>query len=178
MGNFDVDEFLWTPEGASPLLLQLGTVYAGYDQISILSMVFGTSNRSQPISANETVIEAFTWRAALPDSESAPYYGARFGHKTLYRPHRMWWVDVHDAQCGLRAACRMARIAPLAPNLRMNHYQFKSRAEQHAKAIANGNPYIEFDAPRDALLNAVQDRSTAYIVRELRSRLYKNEADV
>ncbi len=169
MGNFDVDEFLWTPEGAPPLLVQLGTAYAGYDQISIRSMVFGTSNISQPIPANQTVIEAFTWRAALPDSESAPYYGARFGHKTLYRPDRMWLVDVHDAYCGIRAACRVVHLEPLAANLRMNHYQFKSRAEQHAKAIANGNPYIEFDAARDALLNAVLDRSIIIYLDRLRA---------
>jgi hypothetical protein len=68
MGNFDVDEFLWTPQSISPLTQLLQSTYAGFDKIDIIAIVFRNSNFSEPV--NRPVIEASP--TALPIAPTFP----------------------------------------------------------------------------------------------------------
>ena len=49
----------------------------------------------------------------------------------------------------------------------MNHHQNKSRAEQHAKAVLNGNTALDIDPNKEAAMNAEEDRTVTYILNEL-----------
>ena len=169
MCNFDVDEFLWTPEGGAPLSLLLRTTYAGYDKIDIVSIVFGTNNIPQPIPADTLVIDAYTRRAFAGQVYPyfTPYDSDRFGHKSLYRPGSIGGVGVHDAVCKSSASCVVAKIAPLASDIRMNHYQYKSRAEQRLKSILNGNPTIDINPEKEFIMNEVEDTSIGYVASAL-----------
>ena len=185
MCNFDVDEFLWTPEGGAPLSLLLRTTYAGYDKIDITSIVFGTNNISHPITTTTTtttttidalVIDAYTRRAlAGPYPRFTPYDGDRFGHKSLYRPGSVDGVGVHDAGCSSSSSssgsCVVAKISPLSSDIRMNHYQYKSRAEQRLKSVLNGNPTIDINPEKESVMNEVEDTSIRYIIPALVQQL-------
>jgi hypothetical protein len=92
MVNFDVDEFIWSPSMTVRSLQS--SMYAGYDRMSIIGSVFGTSNRSEP--SMDPVTSVYTHMARA----EPPYYGGtRFGHKDLYRPDKVLSVDVHRAKC-------------------------------------------------------------------------------
>jgi hypothetical protein len=169
MCNFDVDEFLWTPENGVSLSLLLRTTYYGYDKIDVVSMVFGTNNISQPV-VDRLVIDTYTRRAlAVPLPLFTPYDGDRFGHKSLYRPTMIHSLGVHDAVCDFY--CKVAVISPLASDIRMNHYQYKSRAEQHLKSILNGNPTLDINPEKELVMNEVEDTSIRYIIPVLVQQL-------
>ena len=150
MGNFDVDEFIWTPRGSISVIPSLLNYrYGGYDRVRIVGSVFGGNNISEPV--RTPVISTYTRRArADPPFED----GLRFGHKELYRPDRVGGTDVHSSWCW---TCATITIPPLAPDLRMNHYQYKSRTEQRDKAVQNGNERLEVDPAVEAVVNEVED---------------------
>jgi hypothetical protein len=172
-GNFDVDEFLWTTNAAitpswMPLPELLNSRYAEYDAIDIISIVFGTSNLSVP--DDRLVVSKLTHRAlAGKYPRFTPYDGNRFGRKALYRPDRIWYVDIHSAKCFI--FCHTAYVYPLADDLQMNHYQYKSFAEMEAKAIVNVNPPLKFNPEKEALLNEVEDLRIQFIIPKLMERL-------
>jgi hypothetical protein len=156
MGNFDVDEFIWTPRDAKRLPRLLQSTYAGYDRVAIRGTVFGDNNHSVP--SPLPVIQAYTRRGTT----DPPYDGNfRFGRKELYRPAGVAGVAIHNAWCWL---CSEATVLPLAGDLRMNHYQIKSLAEQRAKAELNGNPMISFDPYMNSELNSVEDTDILYVL--------------
>jgi hypothetical protein len=164
MGNFDVDEFIWTPRGAPSLNWLLKVKYAEYDIIHIVGTVFGNSNVTK--NDYKSVISTFNHRAHQEPYLFFSYSGARFGHKSLYRPQKIkeGRVNIHDVTC---YTCNQIKIYPLANTLRMNHYQYKSRQEQLTKAITNGNHALDPDPMSEALMNEVEDNSIAYLLPRL-----------
>jgi hypothetical protein len=166
MGNFDVDEFIYTPENAPPLQDILENAYKDYDRISVTGLVFGSNNHSRP--TKQPVIEAFT-RCARMDP-ALDQNGYRFGHKELYRPERVFSSDIHNTLCW-PGICQTAVVSPLADDIRMNHYQYKSREERRAKALLNGNSVIEIDSTREAVLDEVEESGIQYIIPKLTSHL-------
>ena len=160
MANFDVDEFIWTPQANTSLLTLLRQPrFAEIDKVELWGPVFGTSGRSENNTA--PLLETLTHRAPYyynKNTNHADNQGPQnyLGHKALYRPGKVWEVDVHGAECAFN--CRSLKVEPLDADLRFNHYQFRSRTEEHTKAVVNGNPGIDFDVARDIQLNQVEDR--------------------
>lgn len=162
MGNFDCDEFLWTPRGTQSLTKLLQTAYLEYDKIEIISSVFGNNNTTDP--EYTSVIEKFTKR-----SDSSPflfifYHGHKFGHKSLYRPEKMYYINIHEAMC---SNCKSTTVYPLAQDIRMNHYQYKSRTEQRMKVFINGNNAIDENHVNEDLLNKVEDKDILYLAHHI-----------
>ena len=157
MGNFDIDEFLWTPYKLHSLTRLLSVKYARYDAINMAASVFGNNNKTEP--NYQSVLNTFTRRS---ESLVFPEYdGIRFGKKALYRPETSNYVGIHSIDCD---GCRELSIKPLASDLRMNHYRYKSRKEQHLKSIINGNPDIELDYATEKRMNAVEDKGILYLI--------------
>lgn len=151
MANFDVDEFVWTPKGPGQLpLMLMDPSLSGYDRLDIMGLVFGTSNVSRP--SPRPVLETYTHRVR-PNLEDL--HGPGFARKALFRPGRVRFVTVHDSWC---IPFHSLEIRPLSPVLRLNHYQYKSRAEQHEKAFLNGNPGLHVNSEVEAAMNEVEDR--------------------
>jgi hypothetical protein len=165
LGNFDVDEFMWTPRDA---VLNLTTLLHSYKQhyqhVHVVGVVYGTNNLTQPTSL--PVIQAFTNRTQIDPGVSD--HGPDYARKMLYQPSQTWWVGVHSAVCWL---CTALMLQPLAPELRFNHYQWKSREEQVQKAVLNGNPVIAYDSRTEAHWNAVKDEDITYVLPALLPRL-------
>jgi hypothetical protein len=164
MGNFDVDEFLYTPKGMGPLTRILKFRYADYDRISITGLVFGSNNHSTPV--DMPVIQAFTRCAKM--EPALDFNGFRFGHKELYRPDRVSSSNIHDTWCW---TCRTKYILPLASDIRMNHYQYKSQMERHAKMLLNGNPALDANPVRDAVLDETEEPGIQYLLPRLKKMM-------
>ena len=130
---------------------------SGYDRLGIVGLVFGTSNVSKP--TDRPVLETFTHRASASPKDLD---GPGFAHKSLFRPSRVRFVSVHDSWC---IPFRSLEIRPLSPVIRLNHYQYKSRAEQHEKAFLNGNPGLEASLEIEAYMNQVEDREILELFR-------------
>ena len=64
-------------------------------------------------------------------------------------------------------------IKTLGDDLRMNHYQYKSKQEQLLKANMNGNDQIQPKKEKDAVMNEVEDNSIFYLIPILKERLVK-----
>lgn len=159
MGNFDVDEFVWTPRtGQTVARLLTHSKLASYDRIDLVGLVFGTSNVSEP--SDGSVLEKFT-RRAKSNLGLGSYHGPNFAHKSLYRPEGVGFVSVHLPWCVL---CGSLVIAPLSSDIRLNHYQYKSRAEQQAKAVLNGNPSLSVNPEVEASMNEVEDCDILHVV--------------
>jgi hypothetical protein len=162
MGNFDVDEFLWTPEGAPlPNLTAFLRQHAAYQHVDLVGVVYGTGNLTHP--PTRPVIQALTHRTSNPREQVHD-----LSRKMLYQPARTWWVGVHSAVCWL---CPSLTVEPLDPALRYNHYRWKSREEQAHKAVLNGNPAIAYDPATEAQWNAVRDTEILYVLPALLPRL-------
>lgn len=180
MGNFDVDEFFWVPRqatttsspgimiGPSNVLQVLDAEFSHLSFLQVVGPVFGT-NEIQHAVLNKTVIETYTRRASIIPGVSD--HGRRFGRKALYRPEYMSYVSVHSAICIL---CTWAKVEPLSSQIRMNHYQFKSREEQKQKEVINGNDIIRFNPSTEGYWNAVHDTEILYLLPELKWRLDDN----
>jgi hypothetical protein len=167
MGNFDIDEFLWTPYRSHSLTWLLSVKYARYDAINIVASVFGNNNNTEP--SYQSVLGTFPRRSdSKKDFTDLNYGGIKFGKKALYRPETttITHVGIHSIDCN---GCRQLTIKPLASDLRMNHYRYKSRKEQHLKSIVNGNPDIELDQAAEKLMNAVEDKGILYLTPRISS---------
>ena len=170
MGNFDVDEFLWVPQAyqeiVQPTVFQvLETDFRHFSYVQVVGSVFGTNGVQHPVFDN-TVIETYTRRAKIIPGISDS--GGRFGRKALYRPEYMSYVTVHGAFCVL---CWWTIVQPLSWQIRMNHYQFKSREEQKQKQIVNGNNAIQYNPSTEGFWNVVYDTEILYLLPELKLRL-------
>lgn len=154
MGNFDVDEFVWTPILPLPRLLARPE-FASYDRLDLVGLVFGTNNVSQ--ASGRPVLETFIRRAQVfPYPFQIRFVGPEYAHKSLFRPDKIGFVGVHWPWCFL---CRCRTIRPLSHDIRLNHYQYKSRAEQREKAALNRNPALDFSPDLELFLNTVEDVS-------------------
>jgi hypothetical protein len=171
MGNFDVDEFFWTPEGASltlPRLLQSPS-FESIRKVNIVGIVYGTNNIEFP-KYDRPVIGTYTKR---PDgiTPGKSDHGSRFAHKALYRPEQTLWVSVHDTTCVFMVCYNTKTYEPFSNELRFNHYQWKSRQEQHAKSLLNGNPFIDYNPESEPYWNAEEDKEITYLIPMLLKRL-------
>jgi hypothetical protein len=169
MGNFDVDEFFYTPEKAFSLRHTLKHAYWEYDRIRVVGMVFGGNNHSLP--TDQPVIKSYTSCAAM--DLTLDLDGFRFGRKELYRPERVIGSDIHASICW---TCSTAVIKPLASDIRMNHYQYKSRSEQQKKVLINGNAELDINSYRDTVLNEVEEFGIQYLLPSLLLKLRKNDS--
>lgn len=169
MGNFDVDEFVWTPAKALALPdLLTHSYYALCDRLDLVGVVFGTSNVSEP--TDRPVLETFTRRARVTPAMTL-FHGPRFAHKALYRPEKMSFVGVHGAWC---VTCSSLTIYPLSPVVRLNHYQYKSRSEQRDKAMLNRNPHLNVTSETESVMNEVEDRE---IIQAVEARGHSSVVD-
>ncbi len=159
MSNFDVDEFVWTPQdGQTVARLLTHSGLASYDRLDLVGVVFGTSNVSEP--SDRPVLKVFT-RRAKTNLLFGSYHGDNFAHKSLYRPERIGFVGVHHLWC---VFCRSLMVTPLSRDIRLSHYQYKSRTKQRAKAILNGNPSLNVDPAVEASMNEVEDSDILHVV--------------
>ena len=175
MGNFDVDEFFYTPKHSHSLLFFLKHIYKDYDRIRVIGLVFGSNNHSMPV--NGPVIQAYTRRAKIDPALFGYYFyneyltGFLFGHKQLYRPERVSSCLVHDTWCW---NCHTKTILPFESDIRMNHYQYKSRKERHTKSLVNGNAVLDIDPVREAILDEEVDSDIQFLLPRLILRLKKS----
>ena len=170
MGNFDVDEFMYPVNGSS-LVGVLDKSYASIDVIRLIGIAFGGNGLEKKATpdadGNILVTELFTRRASVVLTNDR-FEGSRFGRKTVYNPDKVNKIHIHGVEC---AACTRAEIQPLASDIRMNHYQYKSREEQEKKSVLNGNQYLHFDPAVDAIVNEVEDLGIQYLLPALRHNL-------
>ena len=170
MGNFDVDEFIYPVNGSS-LVGALDTTYASVDVVRLIEMAFGGNGLEKKATpdadGNILVTELFTRRASASLTNDR-FDDSRFGRKTLYHPGKVGKIQIHDVEC---VACIRVEIQPLADDIRMNHYQYKSREEQEQKAVMNGNPGLHFDPTVAAIVNEVEDLGIQYLLPALKHNL-------
>ena len=170
MGNFDVDEFMYPANGSS-LVGVLDKTYAAVDVIRLIEIAFGGNGLEKKATpdadGNILVTELFTRRASVVLTNDR-FDGSRFGRKTVYNPDKVNKIQIHGVEC---AACSRVEIKPLASDIRMNHYQYKSKEEQDQKAMLNGNPCLHFDPAVDAIVNEVEDLGIQYLLPALKHNM-------
>ncbi len=82
----------------------------------------------------------------------------------LYKPDKMNYVSVHHVQCN---NCKRKIIYPLAADIRMNHYQYKSREEQQIKVITNENDAISESRINENFFNNMEDKGILYLTSRI-----------
>lgn len=175
MGNFDVDEFIYPVNGSS-LVDALDRTYASVDAVRLTEPAFGGNGLEKKATpdadGNILVTKLFTRRVST-SLTSDRFDHCRFQHKTLYNPGKVDKVQIHDVEC---VACIRVGIPPLADDIRMNHYQFKSKEEQEQKAAMNGNSGLYFDPMVTAIVNEVEDLGIQYLLPALKRNLAQRHA--
>lgn len=171
---FDVDEFLWVPKNQGstmPSLKEtLQTNFEDFDVININSTVWGDNNIiSKQKMEGPLVIESFLKRANTNISSDAFLYNDRFGHKSIVNPDRVQKAMIHFPIC---FNCKIIQLATLRPDLRMNHYQYKSKEDQLEKARKQGNSMYDISPDRSKIMNEIFDDSILYLLDPLRKSMY------
>lgn len=169
--NFDVDEFVWTPANGIllPEMLASKDHFYPYDVVTIHGMTFGHNGFEDAAShAGGLVIEQYTKRSALAKLKWSVYDQDRYIKKILFRPGSIYFAYVHDVKSWFG---RETNVPPLSAHLRMNHYKFLSKAEQHEKSLANWNPEVDVQPERDALMNQVVDTEIMYLLPQVKAML-------
>lgn len=173
MGTFDIDEFVWTHPNKPTVDKLLQSEYSSYSWLHIPGIVFGHNNISDFLDENKLVILTHTKRSNTAGFMWSKYDEDRYTRKNIFRTDHAISVGVHSINC----ACMSEKfLTPLASNIRMNHYRFISKTEQHKKAISNANQHMDSNEERDAMVNEIEDTEIHYIVPQLEStvQMFRN----
>ena len=167
MGAFDIDEFVWTHPNKPKIDALLQSEYSAYSWLHIPAIVFGHNNICD-LDENRLVISTHVKRSNTAGFKWSKYDEDRYTRKNIFRPDHAISVGVHSINC----VCMSEKfLTPLSSNIRMNHYRFISKTEQHKKAISNANPEMYTNEERDAMVNEIEDTEIHYIVPQLESMI-------
>jgi hypothetical protein len=175
LGIFDVDEFVYAVNPKSTLRQELKTNFHEKDIVQIKSAVFGHSHQLKKLKKvpgdkiNPLVIKSHLRRVNVNVFMIQRYYNDQFGLKFLINPSQSKYKYVQHSSCS-KFGCA-SHISPLASDIRMNHYQYRSIEEQIEKSIKNGNKNTDLNPKKDFLFNQVIDFSILPLVPRLEKNL-------
>ena len=169
LGIFDIDEFLYSNIDNSLLKVISNDKYASVDQVIIKSTVWGSNGvEKKPVvdptnSYYPLVLEMYSKRA--DPTEKSSIDKQFYGQKAFINPLKAISSAIHNFNC--QEPCRTLLVEPLQDDLRMNHYQYKSKEENALKAVANGNRHLLLNPDVERKMNAIDDDSMKKYVRDL-----------
>ncbi|KAJ3016410.1 hypothetical protein HKX48_004051 [Thoreauomyces humboldtii] len=191
VGAWDVDEFVFGTDSPrtgvkflddweNHTLAKKLADAEDWDEVWVDGDIFGTNGHfTDPVGSSGAVLSQFPMVTELYKYRYAPEWrqdvSARpdiatysWSRKALTDPRRVMTNHIHGwSKPGPDHKLLQTRFS----NIRMFHYQYRSTTGCHDKAVANGNPTMEYNPVREAYFDEKEDGSLGKIAPKVREMI-------